>query len=202
MKSINLEGKRFGKLLATKELSGRGKSNQIYWECICDCGKKHITSGESLRGGKSKSCGCNRLTPPNKEKDRELAIWKQLYKSTIEKRSKKKGYKSDISFEEFKKISLQKCFYCGSEPTNFATDRGAFKRNGKKTSDTIIKYNGVDRIDSTKGYLKKNSVTCCKHCNTAKNTMTQKDFYKFIKKVYEWHYGCGGNKYWSQLYRN
>ena len=97
-KTIDLIGKRFGKLVVKKQLKERGNRGQIKWECVCDCGNKHITTGECIRSGKSKSCGCNRLTPPNKEKDRELAIWKQLYKSTIEKRSKKQGYRSDISF--------------------------------------------------------------------------------------------------------
>ena len=46
--------------------------------------------GESIRSEKSKSCGCNRKNPPNKENNRKIAIWKQLYKSTIEKRNKKK----------------------------------------------------------------------------------------------------------------
>jgi hypothetical protein len=185
MKTINLINKRFGKLVVKKQSEERGNKGQIKWECVCDCGNKHITSGESLRGGKSKSCGCNRLTPPNKEKDRELAVWKQLYKSTIEKRSKKMGYKSDISFETFKKISLEKCYYCGLEPSNFATDRNS---KGKKTSNTIIKYNGIDRIDSTRGYLTGNVVACCKYCNTAKNTMTQKEFKQFIKRVYEYNF--------------
>lgn len=186
--TIDLTNKRFGKLLVKKQLEERGNSGQIRWECVCDCGNKHITSGESIRSGKSKSCGCNRLTPPNKEKDRELAIWKQLYNSTIIKRSKKQGYKSDISFDEFKKMSLRVCYYCGLEPSNFATDRGHWKRRGKKTSDTVIKYNGIDRIDSKKGYVKNNVVACCKFCNTSKNTMTQKEFRQFIKRVYEYNF--------------
>jgi len=181
---IDLAGKRFGKLLVIKQLKERGNRGQIRWECICDCGNKHVTSGESIRSGKSKSCGCNRLTPPNKEKDRELAIWKQLYNSTIIKRSVNKGYKSDISLKDFKTLSLQKCFYCGLPSSNFATDR----RSGKKISDTIIKYNGIDRKNSLKGYLKDNSVACCKYCNTAKNTMTQKEFMQFIKRVYEYNF--------------
>ena len=184
-KTIDLIGKRFGKLVVKKQLTERGNRGQIKWECVCDCGNKHITTGECIRSGKSKSCGCNRLTPPNKEKDRELAIWKQLYKSTIEKRSKKQGYKSDISFYEFRKISKQKCFYCGLENSNFATDRNSHRN---KISDCVIKYNGIDRIDSTKGYLINNVVACCKYCNTAKNTMTQKEFKQFIKRVYEYNF--------------
>ena len=180
---IDLAGKRFGKLLVIKQLKERGNRGQIRWECICDCGNKHVTSGESIRSGKSKSCGCNRLTPPNKEKDRELAVWKQLYNSTIIKRSKKSGSVSDILFDDFLKISKQKCHYCGLQSSNISTDI----RSGKKISDTIIKYNGIDRKDSSKGYLKDNSVACCKYCNTAKNTMTQKEFMQFIKRVYEYN---------------
>ena len=59
-----------------------GNRGQIRYECKCDCGNSHIASGESIRSWKSKSCGCNRKNPPNKENNRKIAIWKQLYKST------------------------------------------------------------------------------------------------------------------------
>lgn len=29
-------------------------------------------------------------------------------------------------------------------------------------------YNGIDRLDNTKGYTPENSVACCKHCNSLK----------------------------------
>jgi len=54
---INLTGKRFGKLLVVKEINHY--SNKIYWECICDCGKKTTVRGDALREGKTKSCGCS-----------------------------------------------------------------------------------------------------------------------------------------------
>jgi hypothetical protein len=182
---IDLTGKRFGKLLVRKQLTERGNRGQIRWECICDCGNKHITSGESIRSGKSKSCGCLRKeSPPNKIKDRVLAVWTHLYNSTIIKRSKKNGYKTDITFDEFRKLSSLPCFYCGLNASSFLNDRW----HNKELSKTIVKYNGIDRVDSKKGYTKENSVTCCKYCNTAKNTMTQKKFYKFIKRLYEYNF--------------
>ena len=61
------------------------------------------------------------------------------------------------------------------------------KKYGRKTSDTIVYCNGIDRIDSSKGYVKGNVVTSCKYCNTAKNTMTQQEFKEWIVRVYE-HY--------------
>ena len=184
MEAINIAGKRFGKLQVIKRIDERGNKGQIKWECICDCGRGHIVTGESLRSGKSKSCGCNRLTPPNKEKDRVIAVWKQLYKSTIEKRCKKWGIISDISLNDFITMSQSPCVYCGMLKSNFATDRNS---SGKKTSDTIIKYNGLDRVDSAGGYTKINTVPCCKHCNTAKNTMSKTEFMDFIKRVYEYN---------------
>ena len=46
-------------------------------------------------------------------------------------------------------------------------------------------YNGIDRIDNTKGYLSDNCVSCCSHCNTAKMQMTYEDFRKWVTAVYE-----------------
>ena len=181
-KIINLIGKKFGKLTILEMSMERGNANQIKYKCICDCGKEHITSGESIRSGKSKSCGCNRKNPPNKENDRIFAIWKQLYKSTIEKRNKKKNATiTDIELNYFILLSKSNCFYCGSEPLNKATDRH------RKTNEErcIIAYNGLDRIDSNLWYFKDNVVSCCKHCNTAKNTMTKDEFLKWVKKIYE-----------------
>lgn len=54
---LQLVGERFGKLVVVKEVpSQNGKDS--YWECICDCGNKHITSARHLRNGSTKSCGC------------------------------------------------------------------------------------------------------------------------------------------------
>ena len=184
-KIINIIGLKFEKLTVIESLSERGNVNQIRYKCICDCGKEHITSGESIRSGKSKSCGCNRLTPPNKNKDRIDAIWKQLFKSTIEKRSKKRKIISDITFDYFKEISQKPCFYCGLIESNFQNDRSVIT---EFVSDTVIRYNGIDRVDSNKGYTKDNSVPCCKYCNTAKNIMTQIEFKQFIKRVYEYNF--------------
>lgn len=183
--TIDLTNKKFGKLLVVKELKERGNRGQIKWECQCNCGNKHITSGESLRSGKSKSCGCLRKEAPyNKQKDREKAIWKQIYNSTVIKRNKKWKIKGDISLEDFIFFSKEPCYYCGLEWSNTAQDRRGWNKNNP-VSDTIVRFNGIDRFDSSKGYWKNNVETCCKYCNVAKNTMSEKEFYKFILRVYE-----------------
>lgn len=74
----NIINHKFGKLLVVKQLEERGNKGQIKYECVCDCGNTHKVTGESLRSGKSKSCGClKREAPYNKQENREMAIWKQ-----------------------------------------------------------------------------------------------------------------------------
>lgn len=60
MRKIDMEGKRFTRLLVLSE-SGRDKWGQVLWSCICDCGKEVITQGINLRKERVKSCGCYSL---------------------------------------------------------------------------------------------------------------------------------------------
>lgn len=57
------EGKRFEDITGLiygrlKVIKISHKNKQYFWECICDCGNKLITSGNRIRSGKTKSCGC------------------------------------------------------------------------------------------------------------------------------------------------
>lgn len=45
-------------------------------------------------------------------------------------------------------------------------------------------YNGIDRIDNSKGYTKENSITACKQCNISKSTYSQQDFINWINNCY------------------
>lgn len=53
---IDLSGKRFGKLTVISKSDIR-KSNKVYWNCLCDCGKETIVCGSNL-GRMVNSCGC------------------------------------------------------------------------------------------------------------------------------------------------
>ena len=46
------------------------------------------------------------------------------------------------------------------------------------------KYNGVDRVENTNGYLTGNCVSCCHICNRAKGEMTVNEFYDWINKIH------------------
>ena len=177
----DLSGLKIGKLKVLGISEKRNKHNRIMWDCICDCGnKKSISSdmlNKTLRGQiGSKSCGCLRNNAHNKIKNREEAIFRQIYNSTIVKRSKSKKWEQWIGYEYFKDISKKNCFYCGEKPSNYLKDR--------LNESTIIKYSGIDRIDNDLGYIETNVVPCCKKCNTAKNVLSQNEFKELIVKIY------------------
>ena len=54
----NLEGKRFGKLLAVRPTQERRRSS-IMWECVCDCGVTKNAPSHDLVRGNIVSCGCH-----------------------------------------------------------------------------------------------------------------------------------------------
>lgn len=61
----DLTGKKIGNLLVIKRL-GQTSCRDTTWETLCDCGRKHVSRGRTLRNGTSISCGCRmsyRKTP-------------------------------------------------------------------------------------------------------------------------------------------
>ena len=56
-KKIDLTGQRFGRLIVLCE-DGRTNGSMVKWKCQCDCGDIVSVSGNDLRSGKTKSCGC------------------------------------------------------------------------------------------------------------------------------------------------
>jgi len=61
MRHIDIAGQRFGMVVAIKR-NGCYKKGRIAMCLIeCDCGNTSTTSGNSLRMGKTKSCGCQSI---------------------------------------------------------------------------------------------------------------------------------------------
>src|SRR5574344_1211970 len=180
---------RYGRLLVIKH-AGKDKRNKHLWLCKCDCGNEKIVVGDNLSSGKSNSCGCLKYEFLHKRgnqwglyEDREDAIFKVQY-SHLKRRNNRYGG-DIISFDEFKQKSKQPCFYCGLEYSKILEDRLNETIKCKKLSDTVVKINGIDRLNSNMGYSSNNTVPCCKYCNMAKNTMTVDDFKKWVSRVYE-----------------
>ena len=84
--------------------------------------------------------------------------------------------------------SKNPCKYCGIEYSKEIEDRLNESKNKKRLSDYVLKCNGIDRVNCEIGYTEENSVSCCKYCNFAKHTMSETDFYTWIRKVYEYNF--------------
>lgn len=78
---IDLTGQKFGRLTVL-ERAGSDKKKNATWRCKCDCGKEKVIIGESIRHGKTTSCGCilaefnsNRLKTHGSKPERLYRIW-------------------------------------------------------------------------------------------------------------------------------
>lgn len=58
MKHLDLVGQRYGRLTVIEPARTNGRYPA--WKCKCDCGNEVIVITNSLRSGKTKSCGCLR----------------------------------------------------------------------------------------------------------------------------------------------
>lgn len=180
-KLIDLTGQRFNSVEVLKLSPKTDGIHAKYW-CRCDCGKEFEAFGTNLKRGLTASCGCSRKVPHNRIEDRERVVLNCLY-SRMPRRHNKIGSGEifDLDKETFYKLSDSDCFYCGCKPSNKEKDT-ARHVDGERL---VIKYQGLDRIDSNRGYLKSNVIPCCAKCNKAKNDMTYIEFSNWIKRVYD-----------------
>lgn len=172
-KKIDLVGEKFERLTVVSEF-GRDSHGRILWLCYCDCGNKKIISADRLRRGYNKSCSCLRkdwLAKRNREK-RSLPMERRLFKSFGTK-AKSRGLAWGLSLEEATKLWQSPCAYCDTEPSN------RFVEN-----DREIVYSGIDRIDSSLGYVPGNVQSCCKRCNAAKNNLAHEEFLALVSRIY------------------
>lgn len=55
----DLSGQKFGRLTVLNR-NHDVKSSKVFYDCICDCGKRKTVSSQLLKNGSAKSCGCYR----------------------------------------------------------------------------------------------------------------------------------------------
>jgi len=177
LKSLDLCGKKFGRLTVVEKLSKRNKFKQVVWKCLCDCGNISYQVTCHLRSGDVTSCGCyaSEQTSKRFRKSYGEASFNSLYgsyKSSAQKRS----LSFELSLEEFKKLVDGNCYYCGDIPKK--------KHNIKSNRYGYYVYNGIDRVDNSKGYIAHNCVSCCFVCNHSKKARNKQEFYDWIDRVY------------------
>ena len=173
---LELEGKRF-RLLVVQRRVGISKNGSVVWECLCDCGKTKNVPTNELRSNRVGSCGCLRAGI-----DAAFNGLLGNYKGS----AKSRGIAWELTQEQFKKLTESPCYYTGREPSNVhtsVTSRERTKRGLPSTEGDFYTYNGVDRLDSSKGYTSDNCVACCKDANLAKQSLSHDEFIALCKEI-------------------
>lgn len=81
---------------------------------------------------------------------------------SIKQRAKRCNIKLDLTWQQIQHLISQPCIYC-----NYLDDT----------------LNGIDRIDSTLGYIEGNVQSCCEFCNRGKHQLSHKQFLEHIKSI-------------------
>jgi hypothetical protein len=167
----DLVGQRFG-MLTVVEAVGIRKSRSI-WKCLCDCGHEKEVQISKLRGGGVRSCGCLRNTPGGYH----LGLGESTRNTVIRSYQDNALHHNlvwEISKEQTIKLLAGNCYYCGCPPSRV-------RKNPHKYGS--FTYNGIDRLDNSKGYIEGNVVSCCTLCNYKKHQMSFQEFFNWVTRV-------------------
>ena len=177
MKHVDLKNRVFGKLTVISRADKTSGGN-YRWNCVCSCGKNAKVGGTNLQNGHTKSCGCLQphLSSLNStiNNRKEGAAFRKLlrqYKSSAQERS----IEWALSEEDFRVLVTSACFYTGRLPQSVS----------RAASGEIFVHNGIDRLDSSKGYSTENCVSCCTVVNYAKRSLSVEDFLQMVKEVFQ-----------------
>jgi hypothetical protein len=114
---------------------------------------------------------CKECSYKKAQSNRDWNPFKHLY-TKYQGAASKRGYRFELTNEEFINLINSPCFYCNTPNSNTY-----------KNGDKILNYNGIDRINNEIGYIQSNVVACCSICNRMKMDMNVNDFLDHINKI-------------------
>lgn len=103
----------------------------------------------------------------------DLILTKRFNRIKKDARQKRK-IEFQIKKTDYKAIAFLPCVYCGQSDSK--------RIRGNET----VKINGIDRIDSSKGYIMGNIQSCCFTCNMMKGEMIEKVFFEHVVRIYSY----------------
>lgn len=176
-KGEDLSGKQIGEL-TIECTEGKDKHGHTIWKAVCSCGKIVKVKASALGKNGTKSCGCKRLANRKNHKNwvghEEIHgyIWGQITRG---------GHCRDLDFD----ITIEyawdlfikqdrKCAFTGLELSFPKT----LSRENVSTRTASL-----DRIDSSKGYVKGNVQWIHKKIQPMKMNMPDEEFIQFCKLV-------------------
>ena len=167
-------GKVYGKLTVKGPFQIR--DGEAHWPCRCSCGNVVFKRGVDLRNGHVRACSKGCLSV---DRFFETGVNELIRRTRYSATRRKLEY--SLSRKDVEKIVISNCTYCNSSPAN--------ELRTHRTKKLKFKYSGIDRVDSTKGYIPDNVVPCCDDCNTAKGSKSEAEFVEWIKRVHKYVVG-------------
>jgi len=174
----DLTGRRFGKLTVIsfgKIKTTKSGYKKYFWKCKCDCGKEKIIGRGHLLEGRILSCGCLHYKSGN---GKPLKGYKDI-PGPILNRLKQTSIRRKILYNLTPKylweLFIKQNKICPLSGMNISFD----KEEGKS-----YKVNAsLDRIDSSKGYIKGNVQWVHKHINMMKQSHSQSQVIDLCRMV-------------------
>lgn len=154
----------------------------------CECGSEFIRNDICIRNSRHNACRkCAHRICAEKNKTNPVLLSRQR---TDEERlfvmcrssAKKRNMTFGICLSFFSLLIKKPCHYCGGQPS-IRTIASEFQKQKRAARKTIA--NGIDRIDSSIGYIESNCVPCCWKRNLAKGKFTVDEFLEHCKKIVE-----------------
>lgn len=179
----NLVGKKFNRLLVIERSPDHFSKvgvRIVRWKCLCDCGKLTIVRANKLASNHTKSCGCwndecrVRSGLASRRGTKNIS---KTYFTNVKRNARLRNFPVTITIEDAQALLEKQNFKCA------LTNRDIFRGPGK-VRDTKRNTASLDRIDSTKGYIKGNIQWVHKDVNIMKQAFTEKYFYETCKEIY------------------
>lgn len=177
-------GEKYGDYIALEAIQYTTKNNTVekQWKCIDDLGNIKYFRARKLTTLKSseenKILYDKNLEVLVKNNKHQYGVRNKYYQN-YKNNALSRNHIFELLFDDFNNVIIQNCYYCGQEPQ--FNDRWIKIEHKNQPK---LAYNGIDRVDSLKGYTINNVVPCCSKCNLMKNIFTSEEFLHHISKIY------------------
>lgn len=158
-------GSRFGK----REIVGKVIPANGKWICRCECGTlRHLTRYALTN---RESIQCSECYWGRRVGD--TSAFNAVLNDYVQQARRRELFWG-LSRDEARALFQASCRFCKRPP---------FQIKMNKTRSSSFTFNGIDRINSSVGYVLRNCVPCCWTCNWMKRDMSLEDFTEHIARI-------------------
>lgn len=170
--------------IATKRAWEEANPEKVVLKCLNYRGRQHNENQEEYLKRNAEVMTNWRENNPEKVAEMNEHRVQNLDYKFDEYRRKAERYRQcfELSFEQFEGIVKMPCYYCGVIQEK--------------------RFNGIDRMDQTKGYVDENCVSCCKFCNFMKGAVDNITFLQRVEHILKRNSFIVGGNYYPDAFQN